>query len=1074
MSKKNEVRIPIKVDGKEILLTKKQVEKLNKSLDKTGTSAHTADRRLKGAAQASSGATKNFSKMAQGITGGLVPAYATLAANIFAIGAAFRFLQDAANYRILIQGQQEYATVTGESLKLLTSRLQEATGQQLAFAEAAQSAAIGRAAGLSSDQLSRLGAVAKNASIALGRDLTDSFNRLVRGSTKGEPELLDELGIILRLETATERYGLAIGKTKDELSTFERSQAVTNEVLRQGEEKFQDFSTELNAFTKLAKSFDDLINKIKNSLTGVAEFLAGALSKNVVALGGAFALLGTGIARAITPQMPQINLGKAAGDAMSTDIGKFYSGKNLDKFQSGNFGKGDIQKLERSMGAQKSTVLNFETFRRSEANKTVAILKAYNIQLEANSKGTFSKMKASFLANLYIMQAEYGKFVGSMKFLGMGLTKALSFIGYAGMLLSLVGIFQTLMDKMRDPALVKYEEAQKRVLDTLIEQNQELNDLNDKLQDSAFFFDRIVQNAAFLSNFSFKGVSDSFKSFDTSGEMQLQGQSEQIMKIGMFSGNSQAAQIGSVYNAQRHKRLKEEGTLRIQLNKTQQGVITQTVKSLTLMQGQLSKNSESYKDLNKRIDFFNEILSNPNLNEEEYIALAEAFGDLETNSTKAQLSFNKFANAGRVIKDSAVEYRKALNSLMPKSGPLSTMLKQVDMLQGAFNELLTSDLSIFEKDSSGNYSEEQKKKIESLFSSAQESGIMSMIGQEAYNTALASSTDMVKQLGAMQAALLTRTNALQAAAYAVMSDQVGIQNQLNVALVGATPLQAKALQNQEKQLQTERLISEAKFLQDGFDRSGMHLTKEQLQLNDQNLLKLELQLATLQLQRDEMYLIGQAARGAFEGGMTTAIDDLLTGKESSLKDAMAKLAKGVFEGVSKQISTRMSEGITNFMFGNKDLQGYEMGAEIIKRAHIEGIQEGLGTTSPLGSVKNATGEDSGFFGKMFGTIGSLFGFAKGGITPVYAAAGGTFKGPKSGYPAMLHGNEAVVPLPDGKSIPISGGMGGNVNVSVNMTTGETSSTSDGDDMYAMGGAIAQAVQNELEKQQRPGGMLSPY
>jgi hypothetical protein len=42
-----------------------------------------------------------------------------------------------------------------------------------------------------------------------------------------------------------------------------------------------------------------------------------------------------------------------------------------------------------------------------------------------------------------------------------------------------------------------------------------------------------------------------------------------------------------------------------------------------------------------------------------------------------------------------------------------------------------------------------------------------------------------------------------------------------------------------------------------------------------------------------------------------------------------------------------------------------------------------------------------------------------------AAAGGILSGPKSGYQAMLHGNEAVVPLPDGKTIPVqnSGGSG---------------------------------------------------
>ena len=57
-----------------------------------------------------------------------------------------------------------------------------------------------------------LSTATKNVSFALGRDLTDSFNRLIRGVTKAEPELLDELGIILRLEPATKAYVDSIGK----------------------------------------------------------------------------------------------------------------------------------------------------------------------------------------------------------------------------------------------------------------------------------------------------------------------------------------------------------------------------------------------------------------------------------------------------------------------------------------------------------------------------------------------------------------------------------------------------------------------------------------------------------------------------------------------------------------------------------------------------------------------------------------------------------------------------------------------------------------------------------------------
>ena len=41
-----------------------------------------------------------------------------------------------------------------------------------------------------------------------------------------------------------------------------------------------------------------------------------------------------------------------------------------------------------------------------------------------------------------------------------------------------------------------------------------------------------------------------------------------------------------------------------------------------------------------------------------------------------------------------------------------------------------------------------------------------------------------------------------------------------------------------------------------------------------------------------------------------------------------------------------------------------------------------------------------------------------------AAMGGILSGPKSGFQAMLHGNEAVVPLPDGKTIPVQMSGGG--------------------------------------------------
>ena len=181
-------------------------EKTSKSMNKLGGAAQATDRRIKGVTQQSSGASKNFSKQAQTMQGGIVAVYATIAAQVFAVSAAFMFMKEAFETRNLIEGQLAFGAATGVAYQSMTTSIQDATGGMIAYKEAAQAAAIGTAAGLSASQLERLGAVAKNTSLALGRDLTDAFNRLVRGTTKAEPELLDELGIILRLEPAMKKY----------------------------------------------------------------------------------------------------------------------------------------------------------------------------------------------------------------------------------------------------------------------------------------------------------------------------------------------------------------------------------------------------------------------------------------------------------------------------------------------------------------------------------------------------------------------------------------------------------------------------------------------------------------------------------------------------------------------------------------------------------------------------------------------------------------------------------------------------------------------------------------------------
>lgn len=321
MAKKNQVYIDIVVDDsgttKRVAVNAKKLgieldkagaasDKTTKNTDKLSKSNRDLDRNMRGTAKMTSNSSKEFSKMQQGM-GGLVGAYATLAAQVFAVSAAFQFLQTASDFRNLISGQEALGAVTGVAYKTITENIIAATDAQIQYGEAARAAAIGTAAGVSASQLTELAGAAKNASFALGRDLTDSFNRLIRGVTKAEPELLDELGIILRLETATEKYARSIGKTRTELNAFERTQAVANDVLEQAERKFgaieELMDPNASALNQFTKSFDDLIKSFQVGIIGGLTPILQFLTQNTSALVATLTLLSLPILKAILPSM---------------------------------------------------------------------------------------------------------------------------------------------------------------------------------------------------------------------------------------------------------------------------------------------------------------------------------------------------------------------------------------------------------------------------------------------------------------------------------------------------------------------------------------------------------------------------------------------------------------------------------------------------------------------------------------------------------------------------------------------------------------------------------------------------
>lgn len=278
---------------------------LNKELDKVGTQ-RSATRTGSRAADAALGVSeagltrgttgaggrggeRDFARQAQGL-GGLVHIYATFAANIYAVTAAFNALSKAADVSNMEKAARDLSAVYGVSLSNISKQLVVITDGALAASDALQFSAMGASAGLNTKQMQQLTTVAKGASLALGRDLADSMQRIYKGAIKVEPELLDELGIMVKLDQATAEYARTIGKTTSSLTDYERRQAYVNAVIKEGSDKFAELAD------KSTNPYSKLLASTRNVLTSTGSFINDKLEPLIAGLASS----PTGIALALS------------------------------------------------------------------------------------------------------------------------------------------------------------------------------------------------------------------------------------------------------------------------------------------------------------------------------------------------------------------------------------------------------------------------------------------------------------------------------------------------------------------------------------------------------------------------------------------------------------------------------------------------------------------------------------------------------------------------------------------------------------------------------------------------------
>lgn len=1011
-------------DKGQLSVVGKKAKKASKELDKTGKSAHTADRRLKGAAQASSNTSKNFSKMSQGISGGLVPAYATLAASLFALGAVYRSLQEAANFETLQKSQAVYAASTGVALDTVARKLQIATGHQIDLQKAGESAAIMIAKGYNTSQIEEVAKASRGAAQALGRNFEDTFNRIVQGTTKAEPELLDELGITLRLKKATEDYGRLVGKNADELTTYERSQAVLNETLRQAAENFGEIGEKVpvNAFNRLGIVFSDLIKNFQVGIAPIANFFANVLSNNVKVAALAIGLFAASIIKQVIPS--QTELTERLQNWSNTHTASYDKAKqDLDEYR---------QKVEQTKQGVKAARAAGATGVQSSAKVLAKGSDSPVLQRAATGKmrGADKSNLDKALKSAEAQYQKHGKIVtGIFKNKDIAVVRSLQ-TSFTQMNMQSQGWFA------KTKMVVKRVELSFRTLGTRIKAGWTgvMAGMGAITAGFVTFVNKAMSKAGFIGLLVLAGqmIMDLLLNIDRIYKSILGG----VAKVMDFLGfeetadnlRTHAEKVGETGMMKYVKDMREGKQANMEFNDSlnaQQRILSEVN---TIVDGFKNKNPLGLKADEIRANALN---TSGIIGE---IAKVQAIQDPEKQEQYAKGVRESF---------------KRLTEIIPELAAFGDVVNLDQDALGAFVLKITSTGQALKG------LKNIQESVETRRSDAYKGFRSGFFGQEAASMEKAMDEIANKAAG----------DVLTSSDLTYFEKILGIK--LDGSTVGEVRTQATAAINaidsilknrQQRLIDGEGLKADLAGLS-GRKDAGARFAREKIQIKQNNLATLAANDKIVE-QRYKMRELKD--------------DDLLNAqKELELlekqRDVIIQQAKAYEKSTTDafKIQQTFAQGIEKMFYD------IAMGASTAKEAF-----KSLFTLIVQEMAKIASA-------KLAASIMALpvFGLAEGGIIPM--AKGGVMKGYSSGgvatEPTYLVGegkhNEAVVPLPDGRSIPVDmkGATGGNnISVNVNMTTGETSSEGSGDDMYRFGKAVAGAVQTEIQKQQRPGGMLSPF
>jgi hypothetical protein len=228
---------------------------------------------------------------------------------------------DAINKRFEILAQQ--AGISADALSTGIAVAVDGTVDMEEALQATSSSLINLEVGL--NKIPQLFEIARKSAAGFSGDTISNFERIQQAVITGNTKSLKEIGIFINAASAIDNYEIAIGAAKGTLTEANKQQAILNEVLKVGDERFKNISTSITPV-------DESVKKLKVSYGELGDTVAN-FSNNI--LGAIFT--------------ERLNSARTSLDAFNIKLGEWLLGKAPTASENIKLLTYQLQELEKSL-----------------------------------------------------------------------------------------------------------------------------------------------------------------------------------------------------------------------------------------------------------------------------------------------------------------------------------------------------------------------------------------------------------------------------------------------------------------------------------------------------------------------------------------------------------------------------------------------------------------------------------------------------------------------------------------------------------------------------------------------------